>query len=394
MGDSASAARRHLCSRTASTRELQARANMLSGVVQPLLEKSLGKWIKLEQGQLDTSGGKIRLRRVEIREDAWDELALPVALRGGLIEEVEIDIPWTKLKTESVVVKLHSPVLLLAPHSEGEWDSAMEAKRAAARKQHELQKLRDAAAPVTANAATSAPIEDSGEKGFLEKLIARAIDNAQILITSALIRFEDYSHADEPFGLEVAFDSLWIHPEHVKAPVPGGGAAAGAGGKEEKERPLAHREALVCALCAYILDSTSLPPTPQTKPCASASELESRLSSTGLPLGSPAALRANARRCCLAPLSLAAELASRRIDEPSLPQHVCCIETGRMHIELSQAELTRLAASFACLSNFERLDVRRSFRPPLHQRPSNAPRAWWHFAMRAIRYELQTAKQP
>ena len=88
---------------------------MLSGVVQPLLEKSLGKWIKLEQGQLDTSGGKIRLRRVEIREDAWDELALPVALRGGLIEEVEIDIPWTKLKTESVVVKLHSPVLLLAP---------------------------------------------------------------------------------------------------------------------------------------------------------------------------------------------------------------------------------------------------------------------------------------
>ena len=245
-------------SRTASTREHALRRG----------PAAIGKVSR----QMDQTGARTAryLRRQIARALAWRyERTHGTSSRcrwlflRGLIEEVEIDIPWTKLKTESVVVKLHSPVLLLAPHSEGEWDSA-DGGQAPIRpheKQHELQKLRDAAAPVTANAATSAPIEDSGEKGFLEKLIARAIDNAQILITSALIRFEDYSHADEPFGLEVAFDSLWIHREHVKAPVPGGGVAAGAGGKDEKERPLAHREALVCALCAYILDSTSLPPT-------------------------------------------------------------------------------------------------------------------------------------
>ena len=97
---------------------------MLSAVVAPLIEKALGKWIKLEPGKLDVSGGKVRLTRVELREDAWNELALPVSLRGGMIEEVEVDIPWTKLKTDSVVVRLHQPVLLLAPQGESEWDSA------------------------------------------------------------------------------------------------------------------------------------------------------------------------------------------------------------------------------------------------------------------------------
>ena len=104
---------------------------------------------------VDTTGGKLRLHRVELREDVWDDLALPVTLRGGMIEEVEIDIPWTKLKTDSVVVRLNQPLLLFAPHSESEWDTATEARRAAARKEREMQRLRDAAAPVTASAASA-----------------------------------------------------------------------------------------------------------------------------------------------------------------------------------------------------------------------------------------------
>ena len=223
---------------------------MLSAVVAPLIEKALGKWIKLEPGKLDVSGGKVRLTRVELREDAWNELALPVSLRGGMIEEVEVDIPWTKLKTDSVVVRLHQPVLLLAPQGESEWDSAAEAKRSATRKKHEMHKLVEGSAPVSADAA-SAPIDDGGGANFLDKLIARAIENAQVLVTSAVIRYEDYSHAASPFAIEVAFDSLWIHPEHIHAPEPGSGSsgAAHAAGHSDARPSSAHREALVCALC-------------------------------------------------------------------------------------------------------------------------------------------------
>ena len=366
---------------------------MLSAVVAPLIEKALGKWIKLEPGKLDVSGGKVRLTKVEIREDAWDKLGLPVALRGGMIEEVEVDIPWTKLKTDSVVVRLHQPVLLLSPHSESEWDSALEAKRSQTRKEHELQKLREVAAPVSADAAY-APIDDAGGQNFLDKLIARAIENAQVLVTSAVIRYEDYTHAATPFGIEVAFDSLWVHPEHIHAPEPGGG---GSGGQAQGDTrpPLAHREALVCALCAYMLDSSSLPPRPQVRPCGSPAVLEERMTSAGLPLNAPAALRANARRCCLWPLSFAMELASRRVDQPSLPQHVWCMETGRLHIELSAHELHNLAACSAYFARFGDIDIHRSFRPPLSQRPRNGfSRAWWRFAIDAVRWQVQLRRAP
>ena len=83
-------------------------------VAAPLIDSLLGKFIKLDGRSLDTSGGKVRLSRVELRQDAFDDLGLPFALRGGVIEEVEVDIPWTKLKTASVVIRLHQPVLCRA----------------------------------------------------------------------------------------------------------------------------------------------------------------------------------------------------------------------------------------------------------------------------------------
>jgi hypothetical protein len=63
---------------------------LLAAAAAPFIEKELGKFLKLEPGKTDTSGGKIRLKKVAIREDAFDELALPIALRGGFIEEVEV----------------------------------------------------------------------------------------------------------------------------------------------------------------------------------------------------------------------------------------------------------------------------------------------------------------
>lgn len=365
-------------------------ASILASAAAPFLEKALNKWLNVD-GRIDTSGGKLRLRRVAIREDAFDELALPVALRGGLIEEVEIDIPWAKLHKDSVVIRLHQPLLLLAPHSENEWDTASERRRSATRKAKELQQLRESSAPLSRADAASAPALDDGEKSnFLEKLVAKLFDNAQLLITGALIRYEDYSHAGTPFAFEIAFDSLWVHPEHITAPEPGSEHSSTAKGPSGA---LAHREALVCALCAYSLDAASLPPTAQLTPCATLAEIEERLRSSGVALDAPVALRSNARRCCLAPLSFAAELASRRLDEPSLPQHVCCLETGRIQIELSATELGWIASTLAYMKAFDATDVHRSFRPPLAQRPLNHAAEWWRFAGAAVRWQRQQARE-
>ena len=63
-----------------------------------------------------------------------------------------------------------------------------------------------------------------------------------MLVTSVLVRYEDHSHSHCPFALEVALDSLWLHPATVTSP-----EAAAAGGTEgEPPHALPRREVLVC----------------------------------------------------------------------------------------------------------------------------------------------------
>jgi hypothetical protein len=161
------------------TNQDRASSAWMQFVAAPLIDSLLGKFIKLDGRSLDTSGGKVRLSRVELRQDAFDDLGLPFALRGGVIEEVEVDIPWTKLKTDSVVIRLHQPVLLFAPISESEWDHLSEARRRASQKARALQQLREAAAPLKASAAYK-PIDSDEKNGFLESLLAKITDNLQV----------------------------------------------------------------------------------------------------------------------------------------------------------------------------------------------------------------------
>ena len=285
---------------------------MASLIADVLLDRLLGRWINLEGRKVDLRGGKITLKDIELREDAFDALALPVAVRGGHIGQIEIEVPWTKLKTESLVVKLHSPVLLLAPHSEGDWDDALESRRAKARKARSLESLRQV------GRLPSAEPEDEQESGsFVSRLVERVLSNMQLLVTSAIVRFEDHTHSSSPFALEVAFDSLWIHPSHVTAP----DASAAAAATAKKRPPFQQREALICALCMYVLQGRHVPPAPQRTPCRGKALL-ARVESTGLPVDTPVALRSNSHRCCVQPLSFAVELCTKLTFTPSLPQHV------------------------------------------------------------------------
>ena len=208
---------------------------MVSLVADLLLEKLVGRWLRLDGRKLDLSGGALKLKNVELRHDAFGEIVTPVAVRGGLIGELEIEVPWTKLKTESVVVKVHQPVILLTPHSESDWDEALEAQRAAVIKAQALQALRDVAAAVGAKGGSA---DESGGSSFVDRTVRQVIENMQLLITGAIVRYEDFSHSTAPFAVEIAWDSLWIHPAHVTAPV--GGASSARNHKEKP--PFEHRE--------------------------------------------------------------------------------------------------------------------------------------------------------
>ena len=363
---------------------------MVSLLADVLLDKFLGRWLKLEGRKADLSGGVLKLRNVELRSEAFHDLALPFDVRG-LIGEVELEVPWTKLKRESCVLKVTQPVILLTPHSETEWDGALEAQRAAARKAAALQALHDAAAASASERKGAAEENPDRQQSWVDRMVERIIDNVQLLITGLVVRYEDYTHSSRPFGLEIACDSLWIHPAHVAAPASGAPVSTKKG--EPERPPFQHREALVCALCVYVLQGPQLLPKAQGPEC-SGDILTRRMESGGLPLDAPAALRANAHRCCVQPLSLAVELCTKRVLAPELPQHVACLETGRVQVDLEFVELEHIAAMLRYFGRFDVLEQHHRYRPPLTQRPVGHARAWWQFAGGAVQSHIHFAREP
>jgi vacuolar protein sorting-associated protein 13A/C len=360
-----------------------------------IVDKLLGAYLCIGERKLDFSSGTLTMKNVMVREDVLDSSGLPVALRGGEIGELEVQVPWTKLKTESVVVKINKLSLLLAPVSEAEWDEVAERDRVAACKERTLQRLRKQLQ------RTEPSDKEATEPNFAERLLSRVLANLQVVVTSALVRYEDHSHSHCPFALEVALDSLWLHPARVTSPdpqAPTGGAPGPAG---ELPHALPRREALVCALCAYVLQGKHMPPQPQRSTC-SAAQLYARLQSSGLPLDAPAALRANFHRCCLQPLSFAMELcsspagatAAAAYTAAGCPQHVACLETGRLLLELELSEYAHLTAMASYLLRHAALEPHRRFRPPLEARPATHPRAWWRYAGDAVRWQVTLAREP
>ena len=369
---------------------------MASMVFDMIVDKLLGTYLCIGERKLDFSSGTLTMKNVMVREDVLDSLSLPVALRGGEIGELEVHVPWTKLKTESVVIKINKLSLLLSPVSEAEWDEVAERDRVAACKERTLQRLRKQLLRTEPGKPSD---KEAAEPNFAERLLSRVLANLQVVVTSALVRYEDHSHSHCPFALEVALDSLWLHPARVTSPDPqaaAGGAAAG-----EPPHALPRREALVCALCAYVLEGKHVPPQPQRSTC-SAAQLYARLQSSGLPLDAPAALRANFHRCCLQPLSFALELcsspagaaAAAAYTAAGCPQHVACLETGRLLLELELSEYAHLTAMASYLLRHAALEPHRRFRPPLEARPATHPRAWWRYAGGAVRWQVTLAREP
>jgi hypothetical protein len=158
---------------------------MVSLIADALLDRLIGPYARLGKRKLDLTGGSLLLKNVELRHDVLDGLGLPVAVRGGEIGELEITVPWTKLRTDSVVVRIHMLSLLLAPVSEAEWDELAERKRAAAAKERELAALRARAAgpePPAGLAAASSVDERASKAGWVERLMQRVLDNLQVRV--------------------------------------------------------------------------------------------------------------------------------------------------------------------------------------------------------------------
>jgi vacuolar protein sorting-associated protein 13A/C len=164
------------------------------------LNEYLGKYVEgIDRESLNISiyAGDVVLRNLRLKQDALEELDLPVTVQAGMLGSLTLKVPWNNLGGVPVVVEVNELYLLVRPRdstAEGESggqgldvdsfeERFQEFKLSRVRKKENswikgLQKMK---------------IRDSEQKqkGFLKGLIDTVVSNLQISINSIHIRYED-----------------------------------------------------------------------------------------------------------------------------------------------------------------------------------------------------------
>lgn len=93
-----------------------------------VFEKKMGEFLRVEEGNYQCSASSVRLRQAEIKEEVFDELHLPITLRGGFIEEMSVTFPGM-FGSGSAQVVIKNVFLVFGPHStDWSWDHVYQCK--------------------------------------------------------------------------------------------------------------------------------------------------------------------------------------------------------------------------------------------------------------------------
>ncbi|KEF54971.1 uncharacterized protein A1O9_08623 [Exophiala aquamarina CBS 119918] len=191
---------------------------MLEGLVANLLNRFLGMYVKnFDPKQLNVGiwSGDVKLRNLELRREALDQLHLPINVVEGRLGELTLSIPWSNLRGKPVKINIEDVFLLAAPKEEDEYDAAEEEKRTVAVK---LEKLESAELLKERNTESMSPEEQQKNQSFTQSLVTAIVDNLQVSIKNVHVRYEDsIATPGHPFAVgltlkemsAVSTDSEW-----------------------------------------------------------------------------------------------------------------------------------------------------------------------------------------
>lgn len=182
---------------------------MLEGLVAGLLNRFLGMYVKnFDPKQLNVGiwNGDVKLRNLELRKEALDQIHLPVNVVEGHLGELTMSIPWTNLRGKPVRVTIQDIFLLAAPKEDAEYNEEEENKRAHDVK---MEKLENAELLKQRNVEGVSPEEQQKSQSFTESLTTAIVDNLQVSIKNIHIRYEDaISTESHPFALGLTIKEL------------------------------------------------------------------------------------------------------------------------------------------------------------------------------------------
>lgn len=182
---------------------------VLEGLVANLLNRFLGMYVKnFDAKQLNVGiwSGDVKLRNLELRHEALDQLHLPVNVVEGHLGQLTMSIPWANLRGKPVRINIEDVFLLAAPKEDAEYNEEEEANRAHAVK---IEKLENAELLKQRNTEGLSSEEQQKSQSFTESLTTAIVDNLQVSIKGIHIRYEDsISAPGHPFALGLTLKEL------------------------------------------------------------------------------------------------------------------------------------------------------------------------------------------
>ena len=182
---------------------------MLEGLVANLLNRFLGMYVKnFDAKQLNVGiwSGDVKLRSLELRREALDQLHLPVNVVEGHLGQLTLSIPWSNLRGKPVRVSIEDVYVLAAPKEDAGYNADEEAQREHAVK---MEKLDSAELLKERNTDGLSQEEQKKNQSFTDSLVTAIVDNVQVSIKSIHIRYEDsISAPGHPFALGITLKEI------------------------------------------------------------------------------------------------------------------------------------------------------------------------------------------
>ena len=174
------------------------------------------------QLQIGILNGDVKLRDLELRREALDQLHLPVNVVEGHLGQFTLSIPFTNLRGKPVKAHIEDVFLLAAPKEDAEYNEEEEARRAHDVK---MEKLENAELLKQRSSDGLSQEEQKKNQSFVESITTAVIDNLQVSIKNIHIRYEDsISAPGHPFALgftlqefsAVSTDASW-KPSYIQS---------------------------------------------------------------------------------------------------------------------------------------------------------------------------------
>eukprot|EP01065_Artemidia_motanka_P019562 TRINITY_DN23288_c0_g1_i1.p1 TRINITY_DN23288_c0_g1~~TRINITY_DN23288_c0_g1_i1.p1 ORF type:complete len:3698 (+),score=1378.04 TRINITY_DN23288_c0_g1_i1:98-11191(+) len=339
---------------------------MLNTYVANILTNYLGQYIaNLNRETLKVSvwHGKVKLTQMQLRPTALDKLQLPFFVARGVIRDLEISIPWTKLQTESCVISIRGVRIVLAPKRQQPWDQEQEEAAADAEKQRlldawEMERTRRSAG------GDDGAAEEAGSQGFTARLASTLIGNIQVQVSDVCVRYEDAAVADDLFSVSFLFHELLCRTTDAEWR-PTFVVDQRSGEDKHKAVELKGFSLSVDAADAEGVAGRQLPDDEW-------GELVCKLSAESARVVDPVDCHVRIRY-----------QASHRKMSSRRPHSQLDVIVDALHAAVLRVQYLRLRRLADYVSGYSRVAWLRRLRPTLTVK--QAPRSWWRFCIEAVR---------